>query len=208
MLASAAQECAAADRLLGPDDPLAEALHDCRSASEQLRALALTGAAGLGLAAGGARAGFALTIAAALVAVVLGMRLVVLVERRQAACEDLIIAQRAPRALPSVDREWRRVADPYTRDRLAESLERIARIAEDPGDPPTVAPYFDLRVAHAVKDDLREVAALLRNRSSGVAGVALVERLLSTATSSLHGEDERALRDDLARVRFRLVNGA
>lgn len=206
MHVSLGQECATADRLLGADDPLAEALHDCRAAVAQLRAVALAGAAGIGLALGGTPAGGPLIAGAVMVACVLGMRLAVLIERRQELCEELVIAGRAPRALSSVDREWRRVADPATRDRLAGSLERIAAIAEDPDDPRCIAPYFDLHVAHATSAELREVAALVRDPTTGVSGVALLERLVSTGGSALYGADERRLRDDLARVRFRLVN--
>jgi hypothetical protein len=201
-----AQECATADRLLGADDPLAAALHDCRTAIAQLRAVALTAAAGLGLALGGAPEGAALIVGAILVACALGMRLAVLIERRQELCEDLIIAGRAPRALPSIDREWRRVADPVNRDRLAGSLERMVRIAKEPGDTSAYAPYFDRRVAGAASGELCEVAALVRDPATGAAGVALLERLVGSAASSLYGEDEQWLRDDLARVRYRLVN--
>ncbi len=206
MPASIAQECATADRLLGADDPLAEVLHDCRTAIVQLRAVALAAAAGLGLVLGGTPAGGPLIIGAVLVACVLGMHLAVLIERRQELCEDLIIAGRAPRALPSIDREWRRVGDPVNRDRLAGSLERMAAIAGAPGDPRAIAPYFDLRVADAASAELREVAALVRDPTTGAAGVALLGRLVCSGASSLYGEDERRLRDDLARVRFRLVN--
>ena len=207
LVAQLAAECAAADRLLGAEHPLAESLRSFRTATEQLLTATVAAAAGAGLVLGGAPVGAPVIIGAVLVGLWVGGRLALLAEQRRDICREMIIERRAPRALASVEREWERVDDPDNRARLADSLERVARLAASTSaGPPTSRPYFSARLVGKMAPELREIAALVRSGTSGVAGVALVERLVSSPGSPLYGEAERVLRDELARVRSRLLN--
>jgi hypothetical protein len=64
------------------------------------------------------------------------------------------------------------------------------------------------RAASAARSELREIAELIRADDSGIAGLALAERLVTDGASSLYGDDGTALKQDLGRVRFLLHGGS
>jgi hypothetical protein len=69
--------------------------------------------------------------------------------------------------------------------------------------PPVVPgpPLFDRAVVGGVADELRELAALLRDEPSSARGVALAWCLLSDGVRSpLHRGDVTALREELRRI--------
>jgi hypothetical protein len=201
-----AAESETADRLLGRSHPLVRALRASQTACEQLLVLTVVEASAVGMLAGGGAVGLRVLIAA--VVVQLGILLWLLAMRScvQAECRELIIDGGAPAALATVDRERQRLADPRHRDRLARSIEDLlaAATAVDPGAPR----HLDLHLVERVAPDLREIVTLLRAGTTDVVGVARVERLMTEAGSPLYGAHERVLRQELARIRHRLVCAA
>ena len=56
----------------------------------------------------------------------------------------------------------------------------------------------------AVAPDLATLAAQLRSADTNLRGVAAVERLLIDGTSSLYGQDDTLLSEELHRIRYLL----
>ena len=161
---------------------------------------------GVGVLVLGFTWGLALLAAATVVQAGLGLRLVLLLETRHEVCRELIISGRAPRQLTVVTREWRRLADPRQRARLARSFEKVATTAAHPLPPaPGARPYFSVRVARPLAAELGRLGALLRSDAAGVPGVAVAERLLTHPGSPLWGRDTLQLAHELARIRYLLT---
>jgi hypothetical protein len=202
----AAQDVDAGALILGADHPLVDVLRAMRTALDQALAIGATQAAGVGLLLTGHPWGLELFVAGSAVQVALALRLLVLTETRHDVCRDLIIDGGSARGLEVLDREWRRLTSPRHRERLAESLERLAATAARPlPRVPGSRPYFNVRVVRPVEADLREVGALLRCDEAAVPGVALAERLLTFPGSPLWAANANALAEELARIRYLLV---
>ena len=65
-------------------------------------------------------------------------------------------------------------------------------------------PIFSVRVIVAVAPDLATLAAQLRSADTNLRGVAAAERLLIDGTSSLYGQDENLLSEELHRIHYLL----
>jgi hypothetical protein len=123
---------------------------------------------------------------------------------RERAC-DLIVHGRADLPLEAVRRQRSRLLDRRHCDDLADWLDRTSAVAESPfRSPHQPAPFLNSRVIRAVRPELADVSARLRDDAPGVRGVALVERLLREGGSPLHGGSVSALRQELRRIRFLL----
>lgn len=195
----------AAEDVLGARHPLTRATQRFESACLQLLCgLAFLAAAAL-FARGSARQ-------AALVAgVVMCLLLCALVaafwsSRRQCAL-DVIIAGHEHLPLDELAPVRRRLGDPRRRARLASSLERCLRSAEQWYETaPQFRPVANVCLLLPLRDDVREIQRLLRAESvPRVRGVALCEWLLTDgAASPLYRSDGDAVRRELGRIRFAL----
>jgi hypothetical protein len=204
-LAGTDDECRAAERLLGQEHPLVKLLRARRTATEQLLVANVAAAAGVGLLLGGLPVGLAVIIGAIPLQLYFGIRLLVLRERRRETCDELIVAGSAPQSLATMEQEGKRLANARHRRQLAGSIEQIAAITRGTYRlPPSAAPHFNVHLTANVLPELDQIAALLRSETADIGGVVLVERLLSSAGSPLYGTSEPALREELARVRYRL----
>jgi hypothetical protein len=191
---------------LGADHPLVRLQCERRTTADQIRAVAVAQAVGVGALLQGTSWSFVLFGSATLVQLALGMRMLVLAESRHDLCRELIAGGGVRPDLPVVRREWSRLADPRHRARLACSLEEVARAAVRPwAGSPGSRLYFSVRLVRPLAAELREIAAQLRDDVAGVPGVAVAERLLTFPQSPLWGTDSRRLAEELARIRFLLV---
>ena len=185
--------------------PLVRAGRRVETLQMQAAAVALTlllGVSGWLIALSGAPA---LTLASAAVLAALLLLLARARAVRSDAALDSIVEGREDRANPAIRAAQRRLSDPVWRDRLARSLEGALERSETwnrtlswtrtPGD---------LRHVKLVRDEITEVARLLRAEHVGdIRGVALTERLLTDGwTSPLYGGTPDELRRTLGRIRF------
>jgi hypothetical protein len=134
-----------------------------------------------------------------------GVALAARVRARWAARE--VIADGGERLpLAPIERERARLMADGTRSTLATSLERMLAQAAATTRPaqPALRPMFDVRVVHAVAEDLRALAARLRAGPATARGVALAEQLVTWGGSELHGHELEPLREQLRRVRYLL----
>jgi hypothetical protein len=202
----AGEQVDATAAIFGGEHPLVGVLRAMRTAVEQALAIAATQAAGVGLLLTDHPWGLELAVAGTAVQLALGLRLLVLIETRHDVCRDLIIEERHTQGVRVLDREWRRLAAPHHRERLANSLELLAATSARPlSRVPGARPYFSVRVVRPHLTELREVASLLRSDQPGVPGVALTERLLVYPGSALWRADGQALAEELTRIRYLLV---
>jgi hypothetical protein len=193
---------------LGVDHPLVRVQRRTRAAAEQVRAVAVAQAVGVGALLQGTSWSLVILGSATLVQLVLLMRLLVLAESRHEVCTELIAGGGVLPDLPVVRSEWHRLADPRHRARLARSLEEVARAAVRPwAGTPGSHRYFSVRLVRPFAAELHEIAAQLRSDAAGVRGVALAERLLTVPASPLWAADARRLAEELARIRFLLDAG-
>ena len=126
--------------------------------------------------------------------------------RRRRALE-LILGGDEDLPLEELEPARRRLRDPRRRARLAASLERCLRSAEQwDRTLPQSRPVANVRPLLPLEGDVREIARLLRaDAVPRVLGVALCERLLTDGfTSPLYGGADDALRRELGRIRFAL----
>jgi hypothetical protein len=201
-----AADVSAAPTLLGATHPLVGVLRAARTTVEQMRVVAGAQTLGVGVLVLGFAWGLALLAAATVVQAGLGLRLLLLIETRHDVCRELIISGRAPQRLTVVASEWRRLADPRQRARLAQSFEKLAATAAHPLSPaPGARPYFSVRVVSPIAAELGGLGTLLRSDAAGVPGVALAERLLTFPGSPLWGADTSQLAQELARIRYLLA---
>jgi hypothetical protein len=203
----AAEQIDEASKLLGGAHPLVRLLGSTRTAFDQALAVAATQAAGVGLLLTHHPVGLELLAAGTFVQLGIGLRMLTLTETRHDLCRDLIIERRAIGPLEVLDREWRRLAMPRHRERLALSLENLVATACRPLPlVPASRPYFDVRIVRPVANELREVARLLRRDHVGVPGVALAERLLTSPGSPIWTGDGEALVEELWRTKYLLLD--
>jgi hypothetical protein len=142
----------------------------------------------------------ALAIGAGAVQVALGLRWANLRVQRREACLELVSAGCEHLSLDVVARERQRLVDPRHQARLASSLEHLAAMRVQPRE--RRRPICSRRVLAAVEPQLREIAARLRAGGVDVRGVALLDRLVTSGSSPLYGEEVGALRTELARSRY------
>jgi hypothetical protein len=89
---------------------------------------------------------------------------------------------------------------------LATCLENVADIAtRKPCRGERQRPIYSRRVLAAAEPQLRGVAARLRADGAELRGVAVLDRLVTSGASPLHGERVGPLRDELARGSYLLA---
>jgi hypothetical protein len=192
----------ATEALLGPSHPLARALDDSRRVRRQLAAVA---AVMLGAGAAAAVEGTgepSLFIAGAITLIAWCCRLALLGERTRREARRAVIDGRECVPLACIRAECRRLADPWLHQHLARWAEELAQGA-------TAWPAPSLWSAAAVRacaPQLREVARLIRAGQTGVRGMAMLERLLTSGVMPAHGDDARALTEELGRIRYHLCS--
>ena len=193
--------------LLGDGHPLVLAVADHRRAVERLLAvLALLPAAAVAALAGLAWAGWMVGSAAA-VAAVAAASLWARTTTRNAEVLTLIMRGGGAIPVPVVRRARDRLLRADRRANLARALEALSGRPVCAWEPAihAASPVVSGRAAAwAAASELTAVAKLIRADDAGLAGLALAERLVTDGTSALYGDDERLLRDELARLRFLL----
>jgi hypothetical protein len=120
----------------------------------------------------------------------------------------MIVAGHNRLPLGCLDRELRRLRDLQTSERLADSIDEILKTPARPLPLHHASrPLSRVRVVRAVAFELGELAVSLRSEQPGVRGVAAVELLLTSSTTSLYGVEVEPLREELRRARY-LLRGA
>jgi hypothetical protein len=204
----AGSDRALAEHWLGSSHRLVDLLRRSDTAREQLVWVTAAVVAGPVFLTEGLRFGLALAIAALVVELGLACRLAALRSHRRELCLELIVKGHERLPLACVDRELRRLRDLRTRQRLAGSIDEILKIVALPRPPhPASRPLFRIRVVRAVASELDELASSLRSVEPGVRGVAAVELLLRSSSTSLYGIEVEPLRQELARARYLLRDG-
>jgi hypothetical protein len=193
-----------ADALLGADHPLARVLERRRAVLEQSLVVAVVLSASIVALADGQPVALALVIAASIVQSVLVCSVSMLSCSRRAHVLDLIVEGRGDLPLDDLARERRCLRDRAHQHQLADWLDGIRREAEEPLWAGRTRPIFSVRVIVAVAPDLATLAAQLRSADTNLRGVAAAERLLIDGTSSLYGQDENILSEELHRIRYLL----
>ena len=195
-------ESSAAEHL-GLGHPLVRALD--RRASLHVAAL-VVGAmlcGSLALAARGADWATALAVSAAVVQAVTCLGLMLAAAEISSLVLGLLVEGRERLPLPEVQKERARLLDARRRRREAQWLERVASGTDlGFGLPGRVPPLISPSVAARARIELLQVAAAISRDQAGVAGLALLQLLATEPWSPLYGDDARALREALARVRF------
>jgi hypothetical protein len=195
-----------AEALLGAGHPLVAVLYACGDTVEGITAVAAVQLGALALWWANASYGRALTLGAGVVQVALGLRWASLREQRSELCLELVIAGRERLPLAVVARERQRLDDPRRQAQLATSLEQLAAIAVQRRRPrERQRPIYNPCVLAAVEPQLRDVAARLRDGGVDLRGVALLDRLVTSGSSPLYGEETGPLRNELARGRCLLA---
>lgn len=127
--------------------------------------------------------------------------------RTRDIAEELIAAGHdTARELRVVDDEYRRLASPKERERLARSLAHLLHDAERWYRMlPAHRPLPGVHCLRFTAEEARDVVALLRAEVVDIRGVALTSRLLTDGYASpLFGEDVERLREELRRIRYLL----
>ena len=194
-----ADDVAAAVEQLGERHALVRLLRASRVVAEGMLSVA-------GVAAGGVlEIGLPLVVAAVIVELGLCARWLSIRSSLRSVCLELISRGEERLDLTPLLRAQGRLDSARHRARLARSIVEAVRILDQrPARVPAARPLFSLRVVRPVAPDLREVSALLLRGGGGPRGVAVVERLLTSATSPLYGGEVGPLRDELRRARFLL----
>jgi hypothetical protein len=195
-----------AEALLGAGHPLVAVLYACGATVEGIVAVAAVQVGALALWWVNASYARALAIGAGVVQVALGVRWASLRVQRRELCLELVIAGREHLPLAVVARERQRLDDPRRQAQLATSLEHLAAMSVQRrrrGE--RQRPICSRRVLAAVEPQLRDVAARLRDGGVNLRGVALLDRLVTSGSSPLYGEETGPLRDELARSRYWLA---
>lgn len=193
-----------ADALLGADHPLARVLDRRRAVLEQSLVVAAVLSASIVALADGLPAALAFVVAAAIVQSALVCSLAMLACSKRAHVLDLIVDGRGDLPLNDLARERRCLLDRGHQHHLAGWLDGIRREAEQPVRAARARPIFSVRVIVSVAPDLATLAAQLRSGDANLRGVAAAERLLIDGTSSLYGQDEHLLSEELHRIHYLL----
>jgi hypothetical protein len=143
-----------------------------------------------------------LTIAGAVVLVLLSTLVIGARGRRRDRAIDLILDGHDELPITAVRRERTRLASARTRAALARRFEDMLELTAHPHRARTWAtrPLYHLRVVVRATPELLEIVRLLRTQPVSVRGVASAERVIADADSPLYGWDHRALRAKLSRV--------
>ena len=179
-----------AEALLGADHPLTRALERQRVTIEHAVVVgALQSASAIALLAGMADA-VSLVVGAAVVAVALASRAAMLATTGRFEVLDLISKGGGELPIPTVVQTRARLLDRNHRRQLTASLRTLRVASQEPSQayPPTRV-LLNARVATAVASELNEIAELLQTDHASLRGIALMERLLTDATSPLFGKD-------------------
>jgi hypothetical protein len=193
-----------ASAVLGPGHPMARVQDALKAVVWRSLGVSCVLGASLIALAGGAVWAPAMAASVGLVLVVLGAVGGLLGQHRRDHVLALIAGGREELPVEAVERERSRLLDRRTRSRLASSFDSLV---EEAVEPLVVSgpPMFDRAVVGGVADELRELAALLRDAPSSARGVAFAWCLLSDGVGSpLHRGDVTALREELGRIRHLL----
>jgi hypothetical protein len=193
-----------ADALLGAGHPLVRVLQRRKLLLERSLIVAAILSASVVAFLDGVSAARALVLATAIVEAVLMCDAAILSCSKRDRVLDLIVQGRGDLPLPAIAGERRRLIDRGHQQHLAGWLDGIRDQAEHPIRAPRARPLFSVRVIVAVAPELVTIAAQLRSEDNGLRGVAATQRLLVDGTSSLYGQDENRLREELHRIRFLL----
>jgi hypothetical protein len=192
--------------LLGERHPLVGTLGRLETTGGQLVVVAAAHAAGLALWWLQIPPGMAVAIAAIGSEVVLGCRLLLLLQRRREECLALIAEGGDNLPLQVVARERRRLASPRYRMRLARAVEELARPRPFGARSVSARPPLDARVVGPLRPQLRELAQQLERDDVSARGMALLELLISSPLSPLYGAEPDRLRREVGRVRYLLLS--
>ena len=173
-------------------------------ALEQSLVVAVVLSASIAALADGLPVAVAFVIAAAIVQSVLACSVAMLSCDKRVRVLDLIVEGRGDLPLHDLARERRWLLDSGHQHQLAGWFDGIRREAGEPVRAGRVRPIFSVRVIVAVAPDLATLAAQLRSADTNLRGVAAAERLLVDGTSSLYGQDENLLSEELHRIRYLL----
>jgi hypothetical protein len=188
---------------LGLDHPLNRASAALDATVRQL--LVVGGILAGSLAAAVEHATWARSLAIASAIVLLGFAAAALLRRqaRRDRALDLILEGREALAVAIVQRQCRRLARPKTQRTLGRALEKMI---EESLYRPWPMPHSSRPLLHRplvalLRNEIREVAELLRSGRAAIRGVAFCERLVTNGASPLYGQDPVALRGELGRAR-------
>ena len=193
-----------ADTILGADHPLARVLGRRRAVLEQSLVVAVVLSASIVALADGLPVALAFVVAAASVQSVLVCSIAMLSCSKRTHVLDLIVEGRGDLPLHDLARERRCLLDREHQHQLAGWLDGIRTEAEAPVRAGRGRHIFSVRVIVAVAPDLATLSAQLRSADTNVRGVAAAERLLIDGTSSLYGQDENLLSEELHRIQYLL----
>jgi hypothetical protein len=196
------RDCAVAAALLGDRHPLTTVLARLAANRAQLVMIAALHVAGLALWWANVPSGTGLVVAAVATEVVLGCRMLLLLDERASTCRDLIAEGREDLPLGAVARARTRLAAPKRQEQLARTLLGVLPLECRWARQATARAPVDARVTRQVAGELQQVSRLMRARPVSARCAALVEQLVSSPTSPLYGDDVDRLRRELGRVRF------
>jgi len=192
-------ESSAPAALLGPSHPLTRALEDRRRETERVMATVAV-LVGTAVAALTASAAPALSLAAAMALLVFAVRLAFVCDRVRREALQAVIDGHDSLPLECLREQRRRLADAPYQEHLAAWAEGLTQVHADALAPP----LWSVPVLRAAEPELRELARLLRSGDAGVRGVAMLEQLLSCGATP-YGNDQRALIEQLGRIRYHLI---
>jgi hypothetical protein len=195
-----------ASRLLGRAHPLARVLDEQACVDAQVCVLSGLIGGSLLAAATGFRAAVPVAIAAGVVDFVWCCRAVGVHEHKRDLVLELVASGGGSLPLDVVERERRRLLDDRRRRRLAEWLAAVAEARDVAIGKVGTRPLMSVGVVTSCRRELLDVVSLVDGDEPGVAGVALLELVVSHGTSPLYGEDAAALRRELWRIRY-LMHG-
>ena len=204
------RELGAASAVLGAEHPVSRALRRQRTIERQLAVTLVV--LPLAVVALGAHVQDAPLAVGATAPVMLAFLVAALVARQAVRDRtgDLIAAGESDFVLGFVVREQRRLASPAERRRVARALDGLLADARRWNrTPPPFRPLPGVECLRLVEGEAEAVIASLRGARPSVRGVALVARLMRDGLESpLYSGDPRALREELARIRFILESEA
>jgi hypothetical protein len=194
--------------LLGREHPFVRATDRLASVAYACVAVSAALLSATAALVAGSSSALAIVVAAALADVLLVCWAGMLIGTRRAHALDLICRGHDDLPIPVVKRLAAHLSSPRYRERLVRSLEQLVDPEVRLFDVATLPwRFLPADLVEPVRRELDQIARLLRNPDASVQGVALLRALLVDGTSSLHGDDVRVLREDLARIRFLLEAG-
>jgi hypothetical protein len=193
-----------AEGLLGAGHPLVGLLRQAEVVYEEILAVTAVQAAGTVFLLGGHTFGWSVAVAALMVQLGLGWRLVLLRVSRRDVCVNLIAEGRGELRLTCVEKECRRLSDPGRARQHARSIDELLKAADHPPRASVSRPLFDVGVIRSVSPELRHVAGLMRENRPPLRGVAHVERLITGGSTPMYGTEVAPLREELRRAAYLL----